>query len=829
VLSLERLEDRTVPTTFTVVNTLDSGPGSLRQAILDANASAGANIINFNIPADDARHFYYKDDGVPGQVSLGQITNTTAAVDSAIADIDPDHPQSWWSIQPMTGLGSLGGQVTVDGTSQPGYAGTPNIELDGSLLSTPGTGALGFSHASGCAVRGLAINRFPGPAIGFSLIDHGVIQGNFIGTDISGRIGLGIGTLAFGAGNTLSAGIDIEQGSDNLIGSDGDGVNDLAERNVISAGAGWGLVLGGDNEVVAGNYIGTDVTGTASLGAGYFGVFIAGDHDRIGTSGHEADNAAEANLISGNGGGGMDIKGQYTVVAGNYIGTDASGTQAIPNSTFGGILVDGASFNRIGTDDDGVGDTAERNVISGNNGNVAVTVQGGAHDNLIAGNFIGLAANGQVLQNHFIGITVADAPSLRNRITRNDIYAPSGIGISLTGGANNSQNPPVMTAAHYGATTAVAGTLTSLASATFTLEFFANSQNNGTSGERYLSSITVTTDATGYAAFSANLPASTSTGEWITATVTDAAGNTSQFSDALRVAPPVSKASPNLVTTASHSIVSGDVQLTDSAILSGGVNETGTITFTLHAPDSSTQTLAPVTVSGDGAYVTPTYVVATQVGVYWWTAAYSGDAGNNPASDPGISLDEMTTTVANPTGGLSIGFWTNKNGQALETLADFSTLTALSLRTASGASQDFTATGATALATDKTSLAAWLKGATATNMAYMLSVQLAAAELAVLKGFVNATSYVDLNLISVVYNTFGSSSALLAAVNTSPYGALTDAYGIVQIQSVMNAANTVLGTAAGSNTVAGSLLRSYEEALKDVLDAINNNQLIVLV
>jgi hypothetical protein len=204
-------------------------------------------------------------------------------------------------------------------------------------------------------------------------------------------------------------------------------------------------------------------------------------------------------------------------------------------------------------------------------------------------------------------------------------------------------------------------------------------------------------------------------------------------------------------------------------------------------------------------------------------------AGNANYAAAGPVRQTLHVYALNPTGGLSTGFWANQNGQALETLTEFSALTGLTLRTASGASEDFAATGSTALATDKASLATWLKGATATNMAYMLSAQLAATELAVLSGFVNASGYVDLNLISGVYNSFGSSSALMAAVNTSPYGALTDANGIVQIQAVMNAAKTVLGTAAGSNAVAGSLLRSYEEALKDILDAINNNQLIVVV
>src|SRR5690348_5428593 len=71
---LEVLEDRRVLSTFSVLNTNGSGPGSFAQAVLDSNAnpdlSGAANQIVFNIPANDARHFYYRDDGAAGQVSL---------------------------------------------------------------------------------------------------------------------------------------------------------------------------------------------------------------------------------------------------------------------------------------------------------------------------------------------------------------------------------------------------------------------------------------------------------------------------------------------------------------------------------------------------------------------------------------------------------------------------------------------------------------------------------------------------------------------------------------------------------------------------------------
>src|SRR5262249_10279985 len=107
---LEWLEDRCLLSVVT--NTLDSGPGSLRQAILDANSSPGTQTTTFAIPADDSQHYYYKDNGGPGVslkdaggASLIGVTTvddtgmTPAQVQAAIPDIEPDYLHTWWSIQ----------------------------------------------------------------------------------------------------------------------------------------------------------------------------------------------------------------------------------------------------------------------------------------------------------------------------------------------------------------------------------------------------------------------------------------------------------------------------------------------------------------------------------------------------------------------------------------------------------------------------------------------------------------------------------------------------------------------------------------------------------
>src|SRR5262249_9674475 len=111
----------------------------------------------------------------------------------------------------------------------------------------------------------------------------------------------------------------------------------------------------------------------------------------------------------------------------------------------------------------------------------------------------------------------------------------------------------------------------------------------------------------------------------------------------------VPKTSPTLITNASESAggVVGTAVLSDSATLSGSNSATGTITFTLTQPDSTTITVGTVSVNGDGTYNAPT-ILATEVGTYTWHASYSGDSFNNGAIDNGAN-ESVTTVKASPT------------------------------------------------------------------------------------------------------------------------------------------------------------------------------------
>lgn len=155
-------------------------------------------------------------------------------------------------------------------------------------------------------------------------------------------------------------------------------------------------------------------------------------------------------------------------------------------------------------------------------------------------------------------------------------------------------------------------------------------------------------------------------------------------------------------------------------------------------------------------------------------------------------------------GGLTLGYWSNKTGQQLETRSDFTALTALNLVTAPGTAQDFTGT----LAQSKTLLNQFLLGANTTNMANMLSAQLAAMKLNVLHSFVNGAA--------VVYAPGLFTCGTVTGLN---------GLGFISVNDLMNAANQSLADHPLTQT--GSPDRACQEALKNALDDANNNKSFV--
>jgi hypothetical protein len=234
------------PPVFTVTNTLDRGPGSLRQAILDADATPGPDIIRFAI-------------------GTGIRTINLASPLPAIT-------------QPMV----------IDGTSQPGYTGTPMIELNG---AGAGPDADGLRIIAGSSlVRGLIINRFSLYGIELQNSGGNVIQGDYIGTDVTGSIALSnrIGVRVSSSNNTI-------------------GGTTVGAGNVISGNLSDGLFISdnGTGNLVQGNFIGTDASGTLILGNGNNGVHLLNGYDNAigGTA------AGAANVIAYNGNDGVLVDG----------------------------------------------------------------------------------------------------------------------------------------------------------------------------------------------------------------------------------------------------------------------------------------------------------------------------------------------------------------------------------------------------------------------------------------------------------------------------------------------------------------------------------------
>jgi titin len=337
--------------TLIVSNTSASGPGSFQQAILDANATDGLDTVVFQIP--------------------GAGVHTIAPTNALPPITDP---------------------VVIDGTTQPGFAGTPLIQLNGANAGTTSDGLR--LPAGNSTIRGLVISGYGGAGVHVQAPGGtNLIQGNFIGTDPTGTLSLGNGQSPLQTG-----GLWIDGSSGNLIGGPYS-----TNRNLISGNSGPGLFLQGQNctnNTVQGNLIGTSVSGAAPLRNSNNGISLynAGLNQIGGTS------AATRNIISGNGGSGVYLSGAGAtgdLVQGNYIGTDATGSVALPNAG-DGVTAQGAGGNTVGGTNAGAG-----NLLSGNRQGGVGLKGAGSDTNLVQGNFIGTDASGRLaLGNALSGITI---------------------------------------------------------------------------------------------------------------------------------------------------------------------------------------------------------------------------------------------------------------------------------------------------------------------------------------------------------------------------------------------------------------------------------------
>jgi hypothetical protein len=444
--------------TITDVTTIDgtSQPGYAGTPIIElAGAGAGASVSGLTITAGNcvvsglvinqvtALGIVITGSSATGNAIEGNYIGTDTGGAAARANANGgilistgahDNTIGGLTSTPGAGAGNVISGNTGNGISLTATAGVNNV-IQGNIigLNAAGTTMLGNSVdgikinavtvGAGTLIGGVisqARNVISGQIVNIDLSTSGsnasvTIQGNYIGTDITGTLdrspgtgivvgsspGTVVGGMAPGAGNLIagnSSGITIDVLSHPVIGGlyncvvqgntiglsatgtalpNGTGINitnadnliggtTAGASNVISGNSGVGIVISGTSatgNTVAGNLIGTNAAGTAALGNSGDGVQITGSasNNTIGGT-----TVATRNVISGNTGNGVLITGSGNVIAGNYIGTNAAGTAALGNAGCGLFLGGAAGSTRIGTNGDGVADATEGNVISGN-------------------------------------------------------------------------------------------------------------------------------------------------------------------------------------------------------------------------------------------------------------------------------------------------------------------------------------------------------------------------------------------------------------------------------------------------------------------------------
>ena len=375
------------------------------------NTIGGTTAGDRNVISGSVQGGVLIDDSATGNLVAGNYIGTdltgTKALGNAYSGVEI--ADSAWNN--TIGGTTAGDRNVISGNAQAGVfihgSATGNL-VAGNFIGTnvTGTKALGNAY-SGVEIADSAWNNTIG---GTTAGDRNVISGNakggvFIHDSATGNLVAGnyIGSDVTGSrrlGNSF-AGVEIAaSASKNTIGGTAAG-----DRNVISGNAWAGVFIhdSATGNLVAGNYIGSDVTGTIPLGNSLSGVEIADSawNNTIGGT-----TAGDRNVISGSVQGGVLIDDSATgnLVAGNYIGTDLTGTKALGNAYSGVEIADSAWNNTIG------GTTAgDRNVISGN-AQAGVFIHGSATGNLVAGNFIGTNVTGtKALGNAYSGVEIADS------------------------------------------------------------------------------------------------------------------------------------------------------------------------------------------------------------------------------------------------------------------------------------------------------------------------------------------------------------------------------------------------------------------------------------
>jgi parallel beta-helix repeat protein len=442
--------------TLLVLNTNDSGPGSLRDALFQTTTSPGSDEIRFELDTNDTHY------------DPATTTWTITITRSLVLDTE------------SRGVNA----VFVDGASQPPYdiLRRPVVQVVADPINFSGDSAFKVL-TSNSRIRGLSINGIPGDGIQI-IGDGNVLEGNFVGVDATGTQAIpnsGAGVKTFSSNNTIGGGV--------------------SAANVFSGNGQSGIVFdgtaGSGNNLLIGNLIGTNSAGDAALGNSEHGVLILASSSAMSTR-----NFISRNVISGNLGDGVSIRSSGdNLIVQNRIGSDASGTQPLPNGG-NGVLLTGST-------------------------------------GLLTQNVVG--SNEPILQNiiafnNLAGISIAGVAG--NAILINSIFGNVQTGIVLVNSGNHNQAAPSIQSAlvdTVAGATSIAFSLQSVPDENFTIRFYSTPAGTANAqGRTFLGSTTVTTNPSGFTegtfTFSSVLPL----GTLITATaLRQANGDSSPFSAAI--------------------------------------------------------------------------------------------------------------------------------------------------------------------------------------------------------------------------------------------------------------------------------------------------------
>ena len=554
-----------------VLNTADSGPGSLRNAILLANVNAGVrDVITFSLPSEGPRTILpgsplpgLDDSVVIDATPTGVCTGGAPAVEIDGVNAGLSHgfvvnsPNSVIRGLSITRFASGFAGIFIGGGSgssvecnyiglAPDEALAPNydgVRISGSANNVIGGNTTAMRNViSGNTNLGVAING-PTPDSEAGFILQTVVRNNFIGVDPAGMVRRGNG----------ANGIAITNAQANTVAT-----------NVISGNGGEGIGIYGfrsTGNIIQGNFIGTNAPGTAAIGNTNSGIYAR----------RAGQNSIVGNVVSGNsgfagiavcgtptfcGGGadtGLSSDAAGNVIKGNIVGLTAAGTDPLGNAGYG-VSLDGAPNTTIGGTLAG-----DPNIISSNGPAGLLIFGGGANGNLVRGNYIGTDITGTldrrnngpgvqipqgsdniisgtdaglapnvIMFNDGPGIHVGDASTGNKlRINRIDQNADLGINLGPLGimpndpgdgdaGANDGQNYPVLTGAQIsGGTITIQGSLNSTAFTRFTIDVYASPACDASGhgeGRQLIGSFLADTNSDGNVAFSRSLETALVTG-----------------------------------------------------------------------------------------------------------------------------------------------------------------------------------------------------------------------------------------------------------------------------------------------------------------------------